>query len=192
MFVDLSITVLASGFVFTQRDCKSQAFLMGSDYGIRLPSCRQIMKSARKDFGAKMDDFEISKVNNRHSASDWLYNMGTLPKSSVLREIRNPILSIMAWSALISLMHQFLINCTSPYLRNIALNMRIGTQIHSLLVSSLGLLLVFRTNSAYQRFTVCRFQLTVIVSQLLLYTYIYWIQSLGGPKDLGTNTIQYS
>jgi predicted membrane chloride channel (bestrophin family) len=50
------------------------------------------------------------------------------------------------WATIISLIYKFLPN------RDIAKKMIIPTQPHSLLTSSLGLLLVFRTNSAYQRF----------------------------------------
>ena len=99
----------------------------------------------------------IDRVNNRHSSSDWVHNIASLPKSSVLQEIMNPVLSITAWSSMISIVHRLLTLSSNPMCNNLALNMCIPTQVHSFLVSSLGLLLVFRTNSAYQRFVVsCR------------------------------------
>jgi hypothetical protein len=100
---------------------------------------------------------EPLSVNNRHSASDWLYNVFSLPRSSVLREIRNPVLTIAVWGGLVSLLQRWLYTSASPVLQKLARDMCVGSTPHSFLVSSLGLLLVFRTNSAYQRFYVsCR------------------------------------
>lgn len=94
-------------------------------------------------------------VNHRHSAGDWLYNVFSLPKSSVLREIRSPVITIAAWSGAVSVFQRVLAGrATSSLCQTLAKNMCIGATPHSFLVSSLGLLLVFRTNSAYQRFNV--------------------------------------
>lgn len=98
--------------------------------------------------------FASGNLNNRHSASDWLYNVLSLPKSSVLRDIRNPVLSIAAWSGVVSVIQKILASSSSRILQGLSTNMCIGATPHSFLVSSLGLLLVFRTNSAYQRFYV--------------------------------------
>jgi len=95
----------------------------------------------------------IGGVNHRHSAKDWMYNVRSLPQSSVLRDIRNPVVTIAAWSAFVSVIHKVLATSSTAALRKIAENMCIGSTPHNFLVSSLGLLLVFRTNSAYQRFT---------------------------------------
>lgn len=93
-------------------------------------------------------------LNNRHSASDWLYNMKSLPQSGVLREIRNPVLSVFAWACFISVLHRVLSRSTVGWLRTLGQRIPIPGTAHSYLVSALGLLLVFRTNSAYQRFNV--------------------------------------
>jgi ion channel-forming bestrophin family protein len=94
-------------------------------------------------------------VNNRHSASDWFYNIRSFPQSKVLREIRNPVLAVATWSLIVSLVHRIgLASFSGPSLRYFAEHMCIPGTAHSFLVSALGLLLVFRTNSAYQRFNV--------------------------------------
>lgn len=93
----------------------------------------------------------LQSVNNRHSASDWLYNLKTLPNSSVLKETRNPVLSLTVWATGVSLVHKLLLACGKS---QVALSMCVPHVAHSFVVSSLGLLLVFRTNSAYQRFQV--------------------------------------
>jgi Bestrophin, RFP-TM, chloride channel len=97
-------------------------------------------------------------VNNRHASKDWLYNLKSLPKSSVLKEIRNPVLTAAGWSTVISIIQRIFTMTSNPMLKSIATNMSVPHSAHSFLVSSLGLLLVFRTNSAYQRFLVCVFQ----------------------------------
>jgi hypothetical protein len=79
---------------------------------------------------------------NKHSASDWLYNLQSLPQSHVLKDVRNPVVATMLWSAIVSGLYQR-IRCVA-----------IPATAHGFLVSALGLLLVFRTNSAYQRFYV--------------------------------------
>ena len=91
-----------------------------------------------------------SDVNHRHSTSDWVYNLRTWKNSSVLREIQNPVIALSAWATLVSLVQKTLLTVNSKW----AANMCISHSAHSFLVSSLGLLLVFRTNSAYQRFLV--------------------------------------
>ena len=91
---------------------------------------------------------------NRHSASDWLYNIQSFPQSKVLREIRNPVLSVTGWSFAVSVVHRLCQSSSSALLQTLAVHMNIPATAHSFLVSALGLLLVFRTNSAYQRFNV--------------------------------------
>lgn len=91
---------------------------------------------------------EQENLNNRHSASDWLYNVRSLPQSKVLRDVRNPVLATGIWSLLVSILHRTL-RMKAPAL---ASAITIPGTAHSYLVSALGLLLVFRTNSAYQRF----------------------------------------
>mmetsp|Transcript_5239 Transcript_5239/g.5843 ORF Transcript_5239/g.5843 Transcript_5239/m.5843 type:complete len:477 (+) Transcript_5239:100-1530(+) len=95
---------------------------------------------------------ESVRANNRHSASDWLHNALTIRDSTVLKEIRHPVIATAVWGAIVSIVH-ILISCSDNRLvQKLAKDMCIGSAPHSFLVSSLGLLLVFRTNSAYQRF----------------------------------------
>jgi Bestrophin, RFP-TM, chloride channel len=98
-------------------------------------------------------DFQY--INNRHSSADWLHNLKTLHTSSVLREVRNPVMTLTAWATLISVVRHTLLARGNI---QVAASMAVPMVAHSLLVSSLGLLLVFRTNSSYQRFLVspCR------------------------------------
>jgi predicted membrane chloride channel (bestrophin family) len=91
-------------------------------------------------------------LNNRHSASDWLYNVKSMPSSQVLREIRNPVLSVFGWAVFVSVAQRLLLKSRNAALQTIASKITIPATAHSFLVSAIGLLLVFRTNSAYQRF----------------------------------------
>ncbi len=102
----------------------------------------------------KQQQLSPRRVNNRHSSRDWIHNIASIPRSTVLREIMNPVLAMTVWSTFISLLHRYLASMDSPFWKHVASNMCIPTQMHSFMVSSLGLLLVFRTNSAYQRFVV--------------------------------------
>ena len=127
------------------------------------------------------DDLNIDSqhVNNRHAAGDWLHNIASLPNSSVLREIRNPVLSITAWSTAVSIIHKLLSTSTQSSALKIASDMCIGSQVHSFMVSSLGLLLVFRTNSAYQRFMVSwRVQIDRKEGKAKIVMYFHWMNEL--------------
>jgi len=86
---------------------------------------------------------------DRYASRDWLHNTLNLANSAILKSIRFPVLFMTFWGTAISLVHrQLKINGMTE----VATRMCIPTQSHSLTVSALGLLLVFRTNSAYQRF----------------------------------------
>lgn len=86
---------------------------------------------------------------NRHSASDYLYNISTLPQSSVLAEIRYPVLCVTLWSFALSVVHRILKECGRTQMAGV---MCIPAGPHGLVAKVLGLLLVFKTNSAYGRF----------------------------------------
>lgn len=102
----------------------------------------------------KGSSHDYLSVNNRHSANDYWYNIRTLPSSSILRDIRNPVLAVFGWSTVLSIVHFFMMRSGRNILQCLASKVCVSSAAHSFLVSSLGLLLVFRTNSAYQRFYV--------------------------------------
>jgi predicted membrane chloride channel (bestrophin family) len=76
----------------------------------------------------------------RYSSADWLDNLKSLPKSPILQRIKKVVQINFIWSVIVYILHK-IFQFQSP-----------GSRCHSLLGSALGLLLVFRTNSAYQRF----------------------------------------
>jgi hypothetical protein len=92
-----------------------------------------------------------STINNRHSSADWFYNLQTIPSSSVLRETKGPVLSLAGWATFVSVVHSMLRFMGKHHTASL---LSIPSSAHGFVVSSLGLLLVFRTNSAYQRFLV--------------------------------------
>lgn len=81
---------------------------------------------------------------SRYKSTDWLDNLMSLPSSSLLRCIRGPIVCCGLVAVLVCVLHR----CLEPIGRAHSL----GLQAHTLLGSALGLLLVFRTNTAYSRF----------------------------------------
>lgn len=88
--------------------------------------------------------------SDRYASRDWFHNTLNLHSSAVLRDIRNPVISLTCWATFISLLHRSVL-AKSQIMAN---RMCLHPQPHSLMVSTLGLLLVFKTNSAYQRFKV--------------------------------------
>jgi len=103
-----------------------------------------------EELDAEVDTF-ASPNDKRYSASDWIHNMVSLPNSGILREIKGPVGWITAWSTLVSIVYKI---CNIGGFSNFARKMCLGSTPHSLIASSIGLLLVFRTNSAYQQFRV--------------------------------------
>lgn len=98
------------------------------------------------------DPFQFAKNPNdqRYSAGDWKQNMQSLNRSYILRSTRGPVMAVIVWSGLWSFLHRYFISTGASAA---AARMCIDSKPHSFLVSVLGLLLVFRTNSAYQRFS---------------------------------------
>ena len=86
--------------------------------------------------------------SSRYSSRDWFHSAITLPNSGILRQIRSPVLAVTSWATFLSILHRKYL-LIDPKLAE-----RLYSPLapHSLMMSALGLLLVFRTNSAYQRF----------------------------------------
>ena len=68
-----------------------------------------------------------------------------LPRSTTLRDVWNPVACVFAWGTVWSVVHRSL---TEVARRGGV----VPTVQHSMMVSAMSLLLVFRTNSAHQRF----------------------------------------
>ena len=144
--------------------CSATAFAPSSNVVTTTSRVRQRSELSQLDFSVSslfqrsLDDTPtesyLPQVNHRHSAKDWVHNIASLPHSSILQDVRNPVLAVMAWSSVVAAAHRLLISSANPVWNAIATNIQVGATAHSFLVSSLGLLLVFRTNSAYQRFAV--------------------------------------
>lgn len=76
----------------------------------------------------------------RYSTKDWWHNLKTIRTSRLLKRIRGVIIFNTLWSIAVVCAHA-IFKFNSP-----------GAKVHSLLGSALGLLLVFRTNTAYNRY----------------------------------------
>ena len=84
--------------------------------------------------------------DQRYSAADWLDNVKSLPRSTILRAVQGPVVTLMVFSFVVSVLHGILRHFSRTV--HWADFMCITSKPHSFLVSALGLLLVFRTNSA--------------------------------------------
>mmetsp|Transcript_49521 Transcript_49521/g.111360 ORF Transcript_49521/g.111360 Transcript_49521/m.111360 type:complete len:430 (-) Transcript_49521:272-1561(-) len=90
----------------------------------------------------------------RYAAADWVQNIKTFPRSIVLKRISSP------------LMFNFLVTFVTCWLYAVAgLPSLLPPLPHTLLGSALGLLLVFRTNAAYDRFWEARKQWGIVSSE---------------------------
>ncbi|CAE7172279.1 unnamed protein product [Symbiodinium pilosum] len=80
----------------------------------------------------------------RYTSVDWVANLRGLWSSNLLRRILSPVLCTTGVAVLVCLAHGYLLPKGKFW--------HASTTGHALLVSALGLLLVFRTNTAYSRF----------------------------------------
>lgn len=114
---------------------------------------KQLDTSPRKTAEVKMRDPEelggLPRAE-RYASRDWLHNTINMPNSVILKSVRFPVTFMTCWGLVISFIHYRLKKMGEDA---IASRFCIPTAPHSLMVSALGLLLVFRTNSAYQRFS---------------------------------------
>ena len=116
---------------------------------IAVSSSPNLSTAFTEDLDNQIDTY-ADPNDKRYSASDWAHNMLSLPYSTILHEVRGPVGWITAWSSLVSIAYKLF---QWNGMDSLAQKMCLGPTPHSLIASSIGLLLVFRTNSAYQRFT---------------------------------------
>ena len=90
----------------------------------------------------------------RYAAADWAKNVRTLPQSLILKRISSPLLFNVLITSVVCALHTNL-RALPPLL----------PLPHTLLGSALGLLLVFRTNAAYDRFWEARKQWGIVTSE---------------------------
>ena len=74
------------------------------------------------------------------SLSDWLHNTASLPNSAILRAIRGPVIFMTSWATFLSVLHLHWSKSKPLW----AQAMCIPQAPHSLMVSALSLLLVFK------------------------------------------------
>ena len=97
---------------------------------------------------------EIAAQVPRYAARDWGRNMRSLPQSLILRRISSPLLFNQLVTLACVISHAIAVRTSGP-LGEVA---RVSAVPHTLLGSALGLLLVFRTNAAYDRYWEARKQ----------------------------------
>jgi len=128
---------------------------------LALRPCVPLDVRAPTHYAARSDDIMLAKFSPayettvRYKAADWAQNVRTLPRSMVLRRIASPLLFNFGLTLLTCIVHTAL-GPTLPSLLPLP---------HTLLGSALGLLLVFRTNAAYDRFWEARKQWDRVTSE---------------------------
>jgi len=113
-------------------------------------SLSKISKTRHADEVRMREAEELGGVprSDRYSSGDWWHNTLSLPNSAILRSIRGPVLFMSCWAGFLSMLYRNLL-VSNPQAANL---MCLSSTPHSLMSSALSLLLVFKTNSAYQRF----------------------------------------
>ena len=106
---------------------------------------------------------EIAAQVPRYAARDWGRNMRSLPQSLILRRISSPLLFNQLVTLACVISHAIAVRTSGP-LGEVA---RVSAVPHTLLGSALGLLLVFRTNAAYDRYWEARKQWQARAPQFL-------------------------
>ena len=114
--------------------------------------------------------------NDRYSSRDWFHNTISLPQSVVLYNIRSPVIAVTSWATFLSIVHHHLLHTSTTTTFLTASQFYISSVPHSLMMSALGLLLVFRTNAAYQRFAEGR---------------VIWERIVNIARDLSRMTMLY-
>jgi predicted membrane chloride channel (bestrophin family) len=118
--------------------------------------------------------------NDRYSSRDWFHNTISLPQSVVLYNIRSPVIAVTSWATFLSIVHHHLLQTAAATTTTTqfftASQLYISSVPHSLMMSALGLLLVFRTNAAYQRFAEGR---------------VIWERIVNIARDLSRMTLLY-
>lgn len=89
----------------------------------------------------KMQPLQAIRGPIRYSSNDWIECLATLPTSRILQRTKWAVLSNLLWTTLLVFIFKS---------KNIAF--AFPSVVHSILGSALSLLLVFRTNSSYDRF----------------------------------------
>lgn len=125
--------------------------------------------------------YEGDPNDYRYSADDWWHNILTLRRSTILRATKSPIVAVTVWSFIVSAVYALTLQLCGPAMAN---HMTISSQPHSFLVSALSLLLVFRTNSAYQRFAEgrCIWERILAVSRNLTRMAILYSREFGDDR----------
>lgn len=113
-----------------------------SSSSLRISSWKRVsmMSSKTNSWRSAIVDGQLD-ASVRYSSKEWLACLVTWPKSSILGRIRMNILAIALWTVLLNLALNLLrIKLSFPFF------------IHTIAGSALSLLLVFKTNTSYDRF----------------------------------------
>jgi ion channel-forming bestrophin family protein len=96
---------------------------------------------------------EDPNAEYRYSVSDWIPIIGSIFQSSTLKYTRGPVMAIMMWSIFLCTVQSTLFYLGYQHIvQDYIYTILPSTIAHATTVTILGLLLVFRTTSAYQKF----------------------------------------
>jgi predicted membrane chloride channel (bestrophin family) len=108
--------------------------------------------SSSNSNSSKRNSPDDPNAEYRYSASDWWQIIRTTFRSSTLKATRGPVIAVMVWSYCLSAIYSILCYTGRTEIAHTFVHCLPSTIPHAATVSALGLLLVFRTTSAYQKF----------------------------------------
>ena len=121
------------------------------------------LKKEQKQLEQNLYRDQREREPGRVAANDWSHNIQNFPNSTIFRDVQQPVACVFVWATAWSVIHRFMTRAASKSILGnfvgvsegaawFATNMCVPTVPHSMMVSAMSFLLVFRTNSAYQRF----------------------------------------
>ncbi|CAJ1445459.1 unnamed protein product, partial [Effrenium voratum] len=119
------------------------AAALESRRGVRRAAEKAEKETKSEKRSEKKSDKKSLPRARRYTSVDWIANLRGLWTSNLLRRIQAPVMCTTAVACAVCCLHAFLPR--GKFWHG-------STTGHALLVSALGLLLVFRTNTAYSRF----------------------------------------
>lgn len=164
-WVMIFIGFLSSTFAFSP----SQPLVLTSlknVYRLGKQSDEIIMKSARNDYLESLDRKQSFDISNsfdpmglgdnenpkneltqtlatplRYKVDDWFRNVLSLPHSFILQRVSGQVMVFTGWAAFVTYLNY-----------SVGVKWEVASQPHTWMLTAVGLLLVYRTNAAYDRF----------------------------------------
>lgn len=124
-----------------------------------LPYCQEALKTEFEELSRVQHEARIldggARRASSYDAKDWLRVLASWPSSFIIRRVMSPLCWISAWALVVAVGHRLGSDVWSVVLTHVLVASAPGagvTKTLTLAGAALSLLLVFRTNTAYERY----------------------------------------